>query len=104
MHKLNRLRAGNYRWPFDPYLRRINSSGLPARKPPIIELVNIPVLAISAIFGIGLLPYGLIEPSEVVRIGNLKRFNVTLRNLMVHMIESEPRSGCTDPPSGTISA
>ena len=63
MRKLNRLCAGKHRWPFDPYLRRINSSGLPARKPPIIELVNIPVLAISAIFGIGFMVGPTIGPT-----------------------------------------
>jgi hypothetical protein len=34
----------------------------------------------------------------------LKRFIVPLRKRIVHMIESEPRNGCTEPPSGTMSA
>src|ERR1700693_3329869 len=60
--------------------------------------------SISAMLAAGLPPYGLTEPSAVVRIGNLKRFMVPLRNLMVHMIESVPRNGCTEAPNGTMSA
>src|SRR3989304_283175 len=65
---------------------------------------NVEWSSISAIFAASLPPYGLAEPSAVVRIGNLKRFMGPLRNLMVHMIESGPRSGCTGAPIGTTSA
>src|SRR5208337_3964279 len=43
-------------------------------------------------------------PSGVVRMGNLKRFSVPLRNLTVHMMSSEPRIGTTEAPIGTKSA
>ena len=43
-------------------------------------------------------------PSGVVRMGNLKRFIVPLRNLTVHMMSSEPRRGTTEAPIGTKSA
>jgi len=44
----------------------------------------------------GLPAYGWGVPSGVVRIGNLKRLMLPLRNLMVRRIESVPRSGCTE--------
>ncbi len=47
---------------------------------------------------------GSIEPHEVVRMGNLKRFIWPLRYFAVHMMESVPRIGTSCPPSGTTSA
>ena len=47
---------------------------------------------------------GLMEPSGVVRMGNLKRFTLPLRNLTVHMMESAERMGIQVPPMGAKSA
>jgi len=83
------------------FYRQINWLLSPFNSEPILKK---PGLSISSILTLGLLAYGSIEPSGVVRMGNLKRFMLPLRNLTVHMIESLPRSGCTDPPIGTMSA
>jgi hypothetical protein len=56
------------------------------------------------IAGSGLPSKGLMEPSTVVRMGNLKRFTSPLRNWTVHMMSSAPRSGIQVPPMGAKSA
>src|SRR5574341_1017461 len=43
------------------------------------------------------------EPSAVVLIGNLNRFRIPFRNLMVHMMESVPLIGMTFAPKGAKS-
>jgi len=49
-------------------------------------------------------PLGTASPSGVVRMGNLNRLIVPLRNWTVHMIESVERRGTHDAPMGTKSA
>ena len=44
------------------------------------------------------------SPGLTVRVGNLKRLISPLRNLMVHIMLSDPGIGKTEPPSGAKSA